>query len=126
MKHITKRMPRILSAISLITIAFSPAIASAQYFPYFENMGPFLNNDDFASADVATRKLMEPEPAALGTVATWRNPASGNSGILTMGRAYEKDGNPCRTVSWHVAFQEGHQHTVLLDTCRIKGIWKLM
>jgi surface antigen len=101
-------------------------VSRAQFFPYFENIGPFLTNADFAFADVATRKLMEPEPAPFGTVAAWRNPESGNSGLLTMGRAYEKNGNICRMVSWHVAFSDTRQHTVILDTCRIAGVWKLV
>lgn len=115
-----------ISVMALVLIVSMAGRSHAQFFPYFENMGPFLSNADFTFADAATRELMEPEPAPLGTVAAWNNPASGNNGVLTMGRAYEKDGNTCRIVSWYVAFKDGPHHTVMLDTCRITGVWKLM
>ena len=100
--------------------------AQAQIIPLFGNAGPFLNRADFEVADAAARKLLEPQPAAIGTIANWADPASGNSGTLTMGRAYQKDGHDCRTVSWHDLFKGGAERTVLLDTCRISGVWKLM
>ena len=100
--------------------------AQAQVTPLFGNAGPFLNRADFDLADAAARKLLEPQPAAIGTVADWTDPASGNSGSLTMGRAYRKHGRDCRSVSWHDAFKAGEKRTVALDTCRIAGVWKLM
>ena len=43
--------------------------AQAQVTPLFGNAGPFLNRADFDLADAAARKLLEPQPAAIGTVA---------------------------------------------------------
>lgn len=100
--------------------------AMAQIVPLFGNQGPFLDKADYALADVAAHKLLDPQPAALGTIADWSNPVSGNRGVLTMGRAYQKDGNDCRSVRWRDVFKAGPERTVLLDTCRISGVWKLM
>ncbi len=100
--------------------------AWAQIVPLFGNAGPFLNGADFSLADVAARTLLEPKPASRGTAASWSNAASGNSGKLTMGRAYQMQGNECRAVSWHEVFKAGSQRTVQLETCRISGVWKLM
>ena len=115
--------PACAAAALLLLLA---SAAQAQVVPFFGNQGPFLNRSDFALADAAAHKLLEPQPAAKGTVADWSDPASGNSGSLTMGRAYRRHGHDCRTVSWHDAFKAGAQRTVLLDTCRISGAWKLM
>ena len=100
--------------------------AHAQLIPFFANMGPFLNTEDFTFANAAAHTLLAPQPATLGTAIPWNNPASGNSGILTMGRSYERDGHDCREVSWHDLFKDGNQRTLTLDTCNISGVWKLM
>lgn len=103
-----------------------PSSSHAQFVPFFGNMGPFLNQEDFTLADAAVHKLMDPQPAPLGTAVSWDNPVSGNSGILTMGRAYHKMGYDCRVVRWHDLFKKGTQRTVMLNTCHVSGVWKLM
>ena len=112
--------------VAALVLLLVPAGAQAQVFPFLGTQGPFLNRADFALADAAARKLLEPQPAAKGTVENWTDQASGNSGSLTMGRAYRKHGRDCRSVSWHDAFKAGEKRTVALDTCRIAGVWKLM
>jgi len=114
-----------LAAFGLAALGIT-AGAQAQLMPLFGSDGPFLNREDFVQADAAARVLLEPQPAPLGTFARWSDPASGNSGVLTMGRAYSKSGYDCRTVSWRDIFKGGIERTVLLETCRVGGAWKLV
>ena len=100
--------------------------ARAQITPLFGNEGPFLNRATFALADATARKLPEPQPAAMGTVANWADAASGNSGAPTMGSAYQRDGHDYRTMTWADILKSGERRTVMLATCGISGIRKLM
>ena len=111
---------------SLIFITSVPTRSQAQFIPFFANAGPFLSKKDFTFADVAAHKLMDPRPAPLGTAVAWSNPVSGDSGIVTMGRTYQKSGYDCRVLSWHDDFKNGVQRTVMLNTCHVSGVWKLM
>jgi surface antigen len=120
----TKTAVTLLLSTVLLVSSFSRS--KAEFIPFFGNMGPFLNREDFTLADAAVHKLMDPQPAPLGAAVDWNNPISGNSGILTMGRTYHKKGYDCRVVQWHDVFRDGTQRTVMLNTCHISGVWKLM
>ena len=114
-----------IGATALILI-LGATVVRAQFVPLFGNQAPLLNGADFDLANAAARKLLEPQPAAMGTIADWKDSASGNSGTLTMGRTFQKDGHDCRTVSWHDLFKDGEERNLLLDTCRVSGVWRLM
>ena len=120
------RAPAVVCGTAAILFGMSIGARAQLLMPLLGNDGPVLKQADFVLADAAARKLLEPQPAPLGTAANWTDAATGNSGTLTMGRAYRRDGNDCRAVSWHDVFKGGMERTVALDTCRISGLWKLM
>lgn len=98
----------------------------AQYAGFFGTQGPFLNRADLAQADLAAQRLLSLRPAVLGTSAAWAEPGSGNSGTLTLQRAYQSRGRDCRTVRRHDDFKPGAERTLPLDTCLVGGRWRLM
>lgn len=88
--------------------------------------GPFLDRADLVQADAAAQRLLHPQPAALGTTEAWAEPGSGDSGTLTMERAYRSKGRDCRGVRWHDLFKSGAERTLHLNTCFVAGRWWLM
>jgi len=117
-------LPRMLAATAFLLCA--SASAQAQVTGFFGDQGPFLDRSDLVQADLAARRLLRPHPAALGTSAAWAEPTSGDSGLLTLQRAYQSHGRDCRTVQWHDDFKSGAERTLLLDTCLVAGRWRLM
>ncbi len=109
----------------LLAVA-APVAGHAQISPFLARQGLLLDRADFDLADAAARKLLEPQPAPLGTTETWANNKSGNSGTLTMGQAYRRHGHDCRAVSWHDVFKVGDDRTVILKTCHMPAGWKVM
>ena len=118
------RVPIVFAATALLLCASTGA--QAQHPGFFGTQGPFLDRADLVQADLAAQRLLSPHPAAPGTSAAWADPASGNSGTLTLQRAYQRHGRDCRTVRWHDDFKSGAQRTLLLDTCLVEGRWRLM
>ncbi len=117
-------LPRMLAATAFLLCA--SASAQAQITGFFGAQGPFLDKADLVQADQAARRLLRPRPAALGTSAAWAEPTSGDSGVLTLQRAYQSHGRDCRTVQWHDDFKSGAERTLLLNTCLVGGRWRLM
>lgn len=114
-----------VAVIAGVVLLGMPSLGQAQFTSALGWKSPMLNRTDLALANAAAQKLLNPRPAPLGTTTTWSNSASGNSGTLTMGRAFQKGSHDCRTVSWHDVFRRGGTRTLMLDTCRISGRWKL-
>lgn len=53
----------------------------------------------------------------LGTVYPWRNAESGNSGTISVQRAYTRQGRPCRDVAYGVQLHRS-KHSAHLEVCR--------
>ncbi len=104
----------------------SGAGARAQVTGFFGDQGPFLDRADLVQADNAARRLLRPHPAAVGVSETWAEPSSGDSGTLTVQRAYQSKGRDCREVQWHDVFKSGADRSVLLQTCLVAGRWRLV
>ena len=100
--------------------------ARAQITGFFGDQGPFLDRADLVQADAAARRLLRPRPAAVGASETWAEPSSGDSGTLTIQRAYQSQGRDCRAVQWHDVFKSGADRSVILQTCLVAGRWRLV
>ena len=120
-------MPKCIHLAVAALLALGTATgAQAQITGFFGDQGPFLDRADLVLADQAATRLLRPQPAAIGTTETWAEPASGDSGTLTMERAYRSKGRDCRTVGWHDMFKSGAERTFHLNTCFVAGRWWLM
>jgi surface antigen len=114
-----------LTIAALVAMGAAPG-AHTQANGFFGDKGPFLDRADLVLADQAAIRLLRPQPAAIGTTETWAEPTSGDSGTLTMERAYRSKGRDCRTVGWHDVFKSGVERNFHLDTCLVAGRWRLM
>lgn len=78
--------------VTALILFLGATAARSQFVPLFGNQAPLLNGADFDLANAAARKLLEPQPAAIGPIANWADPALGNRGTLTMGRTCRVSG----------------------------------
>jgi surface antigen len=112
--------------IAAVFLLCMGAAAHAQINPFRSYRGPTLSQADLDEGTKAAARLLGDNPKPVGTVETWTGPKSGNRGTLTVERAYQRDGQPCRAIRSRVTYKSGTQRTFLLDTCRVAGQWKLM
>ena len=112
--------------VAALVLLGTGASARAQITGFFGDQGPFLDRADLVQADNAARRLLRPRPAAVGASETWAEPSSGDSGTLTVQRAYQSHGRDCRAVQWHDVFKSGADRSVLLQTCLVAGRWRLV
>lgn len=83
-----------------------------------------LNADDRLYAQRTVQDALEYNKA--GQIATWRNPASGNSGTVAPERTFKgADGGDCRTFSTAI-YAAGTRYTSNATACRERsGQWKV-
>ncbi len=116
----------VLAALILLGTGASARAQMTGFAGFFGDQGPFLDRADLVQADNAARRLLRPRPAAVGASETWAEPSSGDSGTLTVQRAYQSHGRDCREVQWHDVFKSGADRSVLLQTCLVAGRWRLV
>ena len=108
----------------------APLPAAAQFIP--APMGPnivpeSLTHDDVTALSAASAKLYTAETVAVGAVEAWTNPKSGNSGVVTIARVFERNGMPCREIVHRIKLVREGEQTYHFNRCRIAtGEWKLI
>lgn len=83
-----------------------------------------LNPDDRLYAQRTVQDALEYNKT--GQIATWRNPASGNSGTVAPERTFKNAaGNDCRTFATAI-FADGERYTSSATACRDRsGQWRV-
>jgi surface antigen len=122
---------------SLLTVVFVagvflavwPSGAQAQINPFRGYKGPTLTREDLASGQAAAGKLLTEDQGQVGKSEDWEGPSSGNSGKISVQKAFQRQGMECRTLRSEVRYKKTptSNRTLTLNVCRIKsGEWKLM
>jgi surface antigen len=115
-------MRALLSGIALVT---ATAGAHAQLVqPLFQNAPStlFTADDMRLFRDTWTKTL---EEAAEQQTLSWKNPANGHGGDLTLQRRFEWRGLPCREVRIRNQAQ-GRKGDEMISACKMEGAWKLV
>jgi surface antigen len=115
-------MRALLSAIALATVA---AGAHAQLVqPLFQNAPStlFTAEDMRLFRDTWTRAL---EEGSEQQTLSWKNPANGHGGDLTLQRSFQWRGNACREVRIRNQAQ-GRKGDETISACKMEGLWKLV
>jgi hypothetical protein len=99
--------------------------AAAQINPFRNYNGPVLSKADITAGREAAARLLDAPSPQDGMAETWTSPSSGNSGILTIERIYQQNGNDCRAVRSLVQYRNGRERNLLLQTCKVGGRWRL-
>lgn len=116
------------TCLTLPMVALSPA--SAQFIPSPMGTGMMpdtMTHDDVTAATEASAKLYTPEKVTVGAVERWNNPKTGNSGVVTLVRVFERNGMPCREIVHHIKLVREGEQTYHFNRCRVPtGEWKLV
>ena len=115
---------KIAAALALSLAAAGGAVA--QIAP-FRSADLGLDEEDFRLMEAAAAKLYTAEPPALNGVERWTNPRNGNTGTVTLLRAYTWQNMPCRQLMHRVTpAKRADPATATVDRCRTAGgEWKL-
>jgi len=117
--------------LAVTLFAFTPLAvppAAAQLGTNFRN-APKLTKADVAMVRKLVREELTGKPN--GTTLNWNNPASGNSGSVTLLATFPSSGRDCRRVRYvvHPASSQisaADTNTYVLTNCRLAdGSWKL-
>jgi surface antigen len=111
-------------AVALILAAAAPAVA--QVNPFGDSLD--LEAEDIEMMKAAAAQLFTDDSARLGDTRTWSNPASGNAGSVSLVKAFEHQGLPCKRVQ-HAVKQKGRADNVIYQFARCRtsdGTWKLL
>jgi hypothetical protein len=107
-----------------------PTGAHAQINPFRGNKGPTLSKEDLASGQAAADKLLTEDQAQVGKSEDWAGPTSGNTGSISIQKAFQRQGMECRALRSEVRYKKASTSApkvLILNVCRTKtGEWKLM
>jgi len=112
-------------------LTFGIAAAHAGMNPFGPSGLP-LTSADFANMSKAVDPLLEDETIPIGTVRSWSNARSGNSGTITLeGRfTYDYEGKtlPCRKLRYHTVIRnKADPYNLLINRCKVaSGDWMLL
>jgi surface antigen len=103
--------------------------AQAQVNLFGNYAGPVLSKSDYKVGNAAAMRLLN-APPAVGLFQHWRNPLTGNSGMLTiLGLSTSAENLPCRKVKSVVDYakQGSAARAYTLDVCKQSdGKWKVL
>ena len=112
-------------------LTFGIAAAHAGMNPFGPSGLP-LTSADFANMSKAVDPLLEDETIPIGTVRSWSNARSGNSGTITLeGRfTYDYEGKtlPCRKLRYHTVIRNyADPYNLRINRCKVAdGNWMLL
>ena len=120
-----KFMAGALAAALLVATLAVPA--QAQLSP-FKRSGFELSQGDLEILGAAAQKLYLDESVPVGTVETWSNPDSGNTGSVQLIGTFEHQGLPCRRLQHDIKIKDvADPFRYIFDRCKTSsGEWKLL
>ncbi len=115
----------IATLLAALAIGWSSP-AHAQINP-FKGKGPRLEPSDTALMDRAASPLFQADTIKPGASNTWSNPATGNSGAVTIKGERQVQTMLCRNVQYDITVKaRPGARTYLVDWCRTQdGTWKM-
>jgi surface antigen len=100
----------------------------AQINPFGRYSSDRLSERDKHLAEEASARIYTSQSPAIGKSEAWANPETGHKGTVTLVNLREREGLPCRTLRYTIAFEPAAQPVeFVLDRCRTgTGEWKLL
>ena len=104
------------------------AVAPAHAVNPFGRNGFELTNSDVTILPETTKSFFDDDTIAVGTVKSWSNPKSGNSGTATLVDRFEQKGMPCRRIQHDIKLKKiADPFRFIVDRCRVAdGSWKML
>jgi surface antigen len=116
-----------LTAALVLWLAGATQSALAQVLtPHPGLAWPGLSQDDVARMRAATARLYEGR--SIGTVERWRNPDTGNAGLVKLLNKFDANGMPCRRIEYKIRVKEKMQpQQYVMNWCKTaSGDWKIV
>lgn len=115
-------MSRLLT-VSAIVLLFSAVLAepSSARSRWYSQL-PDLTEEDADLARNAARVQLK--GAEVGTVVSWSNEKSGNSGKVKLLERYQWEGHDCQRVAHLFSIRKDRDHAYEVHGCDIDGQWK--
>ena len=120
-----KTIAGVLAAVVILGAIGLPA--QAQFNP-FTRAGFELSQEDIDMLSAAAEKLYVGEAAEVGTVETWSNPKSGNTGAVQLIGLFDHQGLPCRRLQHDIRIAKvADPFRFIFDRCKTAdGAWKTL
>lgn len=115
-----------IAAVALVCVFLAGGTARAQWFGSAMERGTELTAQDLALIRSTVQRDIHGK--RVDTVATWNNPATGNSGRITLLRKFARQSRPCEQIAYGVTLSEraAHPYRYVFISCRQPdGTWKL-
>ena len=121
-----RRLPLCVMAVGLPILFSGPALAQISPFGADPNTA-LLTDEDWHRLWAATVSLNRAPRAAAGEMRAWTDPASGNSGRVSITRVFASNGMPCHAVKYAISFSErSSPQEYNFNWCRTSGRqWKI-
>ncbi len=114
-------VPVVFAAMLLIS-----GHASAQINPFGGAQGVTLSNDDFAIMSRAADKLLARPHLAVGSNESWKNPATGSTGTVSIQGNFARKALACHTLGYQVAPRGTPTDGIaVLDWCKTPQGWRI-
>jgi surface antigen len=114
------------AALIFALVLSGAAPAGAQVSPFGDSLD--LEAEDVELLKAAAAAFFADDGARICDTKTWSNPASGNSGSVSLLKTFEHQGLPCKRVQ-HVVKQKDRADQVIYQFARCRtadGTWKLL
>lgn len=116
-----------LAALAALVLTSLAPVAQAQFNP-FQRSGFELTQQDIELLGAAAAKLYQGETAEVGTVETWSNETSGNTGAVQLLTIFEHKGLTCRRLQHDIQVSKvANTFRYIFDRCKTaSGEWKVL
>ena len=113
--------------IAAVLLLAGLSASSAQINPFRSSQANGLTKADVGMLTTTTQLVNRKEPVAVGDTEDWSNPASGNSGKVTVTRLFRSSGLECHGLRYDLSFKATRApRTYNVDWCKTKtGEWKI-
>lgn len=115
-------------ALAAVIVAGAFAVPAVAQLNPFTRAGFELSDEDLGLLREAAQKLYIDEAATVGSVETWSNPTSGNTGSVQLIGTFDHQGMPCRRLQHDIKIKDvADPFRYIFDRCKTPdGAWKIL
>jgi surface antigen len=117
-----------MGVMATVLLLAGLSASSAQINPFrSNNQTNGLTKADVGMLSTTTGLVNKKEPVKVGDTEDWSNPASGNSGKVTVTRLFRSSGMECHSLRYDFSYKASNTpRTYNADWCKTKtGEWKI-
>ncbi|WP_420349107.1 hypothetical protein [Pelagibius sp.] len=118
----------VVASVALAGVIVGSALPVQAQLNPFQRSGFELTPEDIQMLQTAAARLYQGETAEVGTVETWSNAASGNTGAVQLVQIFEHQGLTCRRLQHDIKINDVEDtFRYIFDRCKTaSGEWKLL